>query len=91
MSDWFGGQDATAQISAGNDLLEPGTKKQWDALIKSRENGELSMNDIDTSVKRILKLVLASKKMQQYKFGNNPDLKAHAEITGSPLRRHGVA
>ncbi len=81
MSDWFGGQDATAQISAGNDLLEPGTKKQWDALIKSRENGELSMNDIDTSVKRILKLVLASKKMQQYKFGNNPDLKAHAEIT----------
>ena len=26
MSDWFGGQNAPAQISAGNDLLEPGTK-----------------------------------------------------------------
>lgn len=81
MSDWFGGQDATAQIRAGNDLLEPGTKKQWDALIKSQKNGALPMNDIDTSVKRILKLVLASKKMQHYKFTNNPDLKAHAEIT----------
>ena len=81
MSDWFGGQDAPAMVRAGNDLLEPGTKKQWDALTKAQKNGELSMEDIDTSVKRILKLILASKKMQNYKFGNNPDLKAHAEIT----------
>ena len=81
MSDWFGGQNAPAQISAGNDLLEPGTKKQWDALIKAQKSGELSMEDIDTSVKRILKLILASKKMQNYQFGNNPDLKAHAAVT----------
>ena len=81
MSDWFGGQDAPGMVRPGNDLLEPGTKKQWDALTKAQKNGELSMEDIDTSVKRILKLILASKKMQNYKFGNNPDLKAHAEIT----------
>jgi beta-glucosidase len=81
MSDWFGGQDAPAQIRAGNDLLEPGTKKQWKALTKAQKNGELSLEDIDTSVRRILKLVLGSKKMQRYQFGNNPDLKAHAAIT----------
>ncbi len=81
MSDWFGGQDAPAQISAGNDLLEPGTKRQWNALTKARENGQLSMEDIDTSVKRILKLILGSRKMQGYKYSNNPDLKAHAAIT----------
>lgn len=81
MSDWFGGQNAPAMVSAGNDLLEPGTKKQWNALIKAQQNGNLSMEAIDTSVKRILKLILESRKMQQYKFGNNPDLKAHAEIT----------
>ncbi|MCB0847357.1 MAG: glycoside hydrolase family 3 C-terminal domain-containing protein, partial [Bacteroidetes bacterium] len=81
MSDWFGGQDAPAQISAGNDLLEPGTKRQWDALIEAQENGTLSMEDIDISVKRILKLILGSKKMQNYQYGNNPDLDAHAEIT----------
>lgn len=81
VSDWFGGRDAVAQISAGNDLLEPGTKKQWKALIKGREDGTLSMTDIDTSVKRILKLILGSRKMQNYKYGNNPDLKAHAAIT----------
>ncbi len=81
MSDWFGGHDAPAQIAAGNDLLEPGTKLQWKALIKARENGGLSMEAIDTSVRRILTLILQSKKMQAYQPGNNPDLEAHAQIT----------
>ena len=81
MSDWFGGQNAPAQISAGNDLLEPGTKKQWDALIEAQKSGELSVADIDTSAKRILKLILGSRKMKNYKYGNNPDLKKHAEIS----------
>lgn len=80
MSDWFGGQDAPAQIRAGNDLLEPGTKRQWKALIKAQKKEELSLEEIDTSVKRILKLILESRKMQNYTFGNDPDLEAHAGI-----------
>ena len=81
MSDWFGGQTAPAQIKAGNDLLEPGTKFQWDALKEAVKNGDLQMSFVDTSVKRILKLVLGSKKMQQSVIRNNPDLKAHAMTT----------
>ncbi len=81
MSDWFGGSDAPAMVRAGNDLLEPGTKLQWKALEKAAKNGDLSPRDIDTSVARILKLILGSKKMQSYTFGNNPDLEAHAAIT----------
>ena len=81
MTDWFGGKDAAAQIKAGNDLLEPGTKKQWKALKKAHKSGELSIEAIDTAVRRILKLIFQSKKMQHEQFGNNPDLKAHAEIT----------
>lgn len=81
MSDWFGGQNAPAQISAGNDLLEPGTKFQWNDLIKAQKNGQLSIDDIDTSARRILKLIMESRKMQNYKYGNNPDLDAHAKIT----------
>jgi len=80
MSDWFGGQTAPAQIKAGNDLLEPGTKFQWDALKKAVQSGDLPMTFIDTSVKRILKLILSTKKMQRYVIQNNPDLKAHAQI-----------
>jgi len=80
MSDWFGGQNAPAQIKAGNDLLEPGTKFQWDALKNAVKSGDLPISFVDTSVKRILKLVLTSKKMQRNVIQNNPDLKAHAEI-----------
>jgi beta-glucosidase len=81
MSDWFGGQDAVAEIAAGNDLLEPGTKKQWNALIEGYEEGALSVQSIDTSVKRILKLVIESHKMQNYQYDNNPNLDANAKIT----------
>ena len=81
MTDWFGGNDAAAQIKAGNDLLEPGTKFQWDALIKAHESGELTAGEIDTSVRRILELVLESRKMENYSFSNEPNLKLHAKIT----------
>ncbi|MDT0606841.1 beta-glucosidase [Croceitalea rosinachiae] len=81
MSDWFGGRDAVAMISAGNDLLEPGTKRQWKALNEAIENGELPEADIDRAAGRILALVFNSKKMQGYRYGNKPDLKKHAQIT----------
>ncbi|WP_372945211.1 glycoside hydrolase family 3 C-terminal domain-containing protein [Muriicola sp.] len=81
MSDWFGGNDAVAMIKAGNDLLEPGTKKQWNALIEGQENGTLSEAEIDTSVRRILELVFKSGNMKGASYTNDPDLTAHAEIT----------
>ena len=81
MTDWYGGRSPTSQISAGNDLLEPGTNRQWKALTKAANNGELSMYAINKSVKRILGLVFKTKKMQNYRFNNSPDLKKHATIT----------
>ncbi|MEN0007025.1 MAG: glycoside hydrolase family 3 protein, partial [Bacteroidota bacterium] len=81
MSDWYGGSDAVAQVKAGNDLLEPGTKKQWDALKEGYENGALSEEVINTAARRILNLVFQSKKMQGYSFSNQPNLEAHAQIT----------
>ena len=81
MSDWFGGNDAAAMIAAGNDLLEPGTRRQWDALIKAYEDGVLQEDQIDMAVGRILKLILSSKKMQGYKYSNQPDLESHAVVT----------
>ncbi len=81
MTDWFGGKNPHAQIHAGNDLLEPGTRRQHKALKKAAKNGELSEEDINTSVRRILKLILNSRKMELYPYSNDPDLDAHAEIT----------
>jgi beta-glucosidase len=81
MSDWFGGSDAPAMIRAGNDLLEPGTKKQWKALLEAHENGNLSESDIDRAVKRILELIFKSDTLKETTYTNDPDLTAHAEIT----------
>ena len=81
MTDWFGGTNPPKEIQAGNDLLMPGTRAQYKSLKKAADKGELSMNDIDTCVKRILRLVLNSRRMEQYKYSNHPDLKAHALVT----------
>jgi len=81
MSDWYGGTNPPAQIHAGNDLLEPGTNRQYKALSKAAKSGELSEEDINTSVKRILKLILISPKMKQYENSNSPDLEVHALVT----------
>jgi beta-glucosidase len=86
MTDWFGGQSPPAQIHAGNDLLEPGTNRQYKALSRAARSGALSEEDINTSVKRILKLILMSPKMKQYEYSNKPDLEAHALLT-----RHSAA
>ncbi len=81
MTDWFGGTDVVAELSAGNDLFEPGTKKQYKTLLKAAEDGELSEADIDTAVKRILSMIMNSQKMKGYEYSNNPDLEAHAKVT----------
>lgn len=81
MSDWFGGNDAAAMIAAGNDLLEPGTNLQWKALKSAYEDQTLTETQIDIAVKRILRLIMKSNKMQNYQYSNNPDLNAHAKIT----------
>ena len=81
MTDWFGGYDPVKMVMAGNDLLEPGTKRQWKALQKGAEEGSLSPEAIDTSVRRILNLVFTSHKMKGTEYSNQPDLTAHAELT----------
>jgi len=81
MTDWFGGNNAKNQISSGNDLLEPGTKAQWDELKKAYKDKSLTIKEIDTAAKRILKLILKSNKFKNYNYDNNPDLLGHAEIS----------
>jgi len=80
MTDWFGGTDYTAQMRAGNDLLMPGRKNQYDAIINAVRQGSLSEAVIDTNVKRILNLVMLSPRFHKYQYSDAPDLKNHALI-----------
>ena len=44
------------------------------------KDSTLSKNNIDRNVKRLLELIVASPSFKGYKFSNNPNLIAHAEV-----------
>lgn len=81
MTDWFGGKDALAQMVAGNDMLQPGQNKQFEAIVNGVKEGKLDEAVLDRNVKRILEMILQTPKFKGYQFSNKPDLKAHAEVT----------
>ncbi len=81
MTDWFGGKDGAKQMWAGNDMLQPGKKEQFDSIVAGVKSGKLAEADLDRNVSRILNLVEKSPRFQGYQFSNKPDLKAHATVT----------
>ena len=78
VSDWGAGYDEAAQISAGNDLLQPGYDYNYHNLLKAVKEGSLSMEDLDRSVERILRLSLKTNRYQGYKYSEAPDLNSNA-------------
>ncbi len=81
MTDWYGGKNAVAQMEAGNDLLMPGKLAQREEIKKAVLNGHISMDIIDRNVKHILEYILKTPRYKNYSADNNPDLKAHAQVT----------
>ena len=81
MTDWFGGKDGAKQMWAGNDMLQPGKKEQFDSIVAGVKSGKLDEADLDRNVQRILNLVEKSPRFQGYQYSNKPDLKAHAAVT----------
>ena len=81
MTDWYGGKDAVEQMKAGNDLLMPGRKQQYDQLKSVLSDGSLSMKVVDENISRILEMVMRTPRFHNYKYNNQPDLKGHASVT----------
>ncbi len=81
MTDWTGQRNTAEQIQAGNDLMEPGNVSQSQEIIDKVKNGELSMEDVDICVRRMLQFIVKTPHFKGYVNSNKPDLKAHAELT----------
>lgn len=84
MTDWIGireGLPTTDEVHAGNDLLEPGQKKQSEEIIEGVKNGTLSLADVDRNVRRMLEYIVKTPSFHHFPASNKPDFEGHAAIT----------
>jgi beta-glucosidase len=80
MTDWTQKRETGVAVHAGNDLMEWGQESQMKEIIDKVNSGELSIKDVDLSVKRVLEYIVKTPHFRNATFTNNPDLKAHAEV-----------
>ena len=79
VSDWNAGDDAVAAMEAGNDMLQPGQDKQYQAILDAAKSGKLSMDILNANVRRILEYIVKTHNFKGYPYQNEPPLKAHAQ------------
>lgn len=80
MSDWFGGRDPVAQMTAGNELLMPGAIRQQQALRAALASGALEEDVLDRNVERILATIARTPTFLGSAHYDAPDLQAHSEV-----------
>jgi beta-glucosidase len=80
VTDWYGGKDAVAQMAAGNDLIEPGSKSKTMDIVNAVNKGTLDVQLLNRNVERILQYLLKTPSFRKYKYSDHPDLKAHAAL-----------
>ena len=80
VSDWNAGDNAVAAMQAGNDMLQPGQDRQYQAILAAVKDGSLSIDILNANVKRILEYIVKTHNFHGYKYNNEPDLKAHAQV-----------
>lgn len=84
MTDWIGKRadlPIEEELIAGNELMMPGTTVQEQDIYRALEDGRLSMDVLDRSVRRMLQYIVKTPRFRNYQFSDQPDLKAHAAIT----------
>lgn len=80
MTDWFAGRSATDQMTAGNDLLMPGTPQQQNDLLEGLKSGKLNEDILDRNIRYILQQYLKTRSFKGYEPDNSPPLEKHKNI-----------
>jgi beta-glucosidase len=82
MSDWAGlSTDLVAQVNAGNDVIMPGKTEQINKIISAVQHDSLDVKMLDRNIEHLLNIVLKSPAFKGYKYSNDPDLKAHGQVS----------
>ena len=66
MTDWGGGMHPVQMMEAGNDLLEPGSDRHAQDIIKAVQDGTLNEAVLDKNIRRILEMVVKSHTYKKY-------------------------
>lgn len=80
MTDWIQQRNTAAQIHAGIDNLQPGYEVQIRDIKAMVADGRLPIADLDKACERMLAYVVKTPHFRQYKYSDDPDLKAHAQV-----------
>lgn len=80
MTDWFAGDDGAAQMNAGNHMIMPGTKMQYEQILAAIKSNNLKMSVLDANVNKVLDLILRSQTFKHYKYSNKPNLAGNAIV-----------
>lgn len=81
VSDWFGGKDRKANVNAGNDMIQPGLPNDPDRIMAAVQEGKITEETLDKNVRRILELIVKTPRFKGYQYSDEPDLKAHTQVT----------
>ena len=81
MTDWGAGTDAVAQMKAGNDLIQPGQRSQYEQILAAVNDGSLDESILNQNVSRILNIMLKTPRYKGYQYSSKPDLDANAKVT----------
>ena len=80
MTDWGVKEGTVRAAKAGNDLMEPGRQVEIDRLLAAVNAGEITQEELDCNVRRMLQYIVKMPHFKAYKHSNKPDLKAHAAV-----------
>jgi beta-glucosidase len=77
MTDWFGGKNRSKAVMAGNDMFQPGLPFDPDSIMAGVKDGRITMEALNSSVRRVLELIAKSQRARGVKPTLKPDLEGH--------------
>lgn len=76
-----GAKEGTVKAAkAGCDLMQPGNEEELERMLDAVKKGTITRDELERNARHVLHYIVSTPRFQGYKFSNDPDLKAHAEL-----------
>ena len=76
-----GAKEGTVKAAkAGCDLMQPGNEEELERMLDAVKKGTITRDELERNARHVLHYIVLTPRFQGYKFSNDPDLKAHAEL-----------